>query len=193
MEQKRTPVFRRKFFINKKLQGKFIAGFTLAVFLGLIANLLVSYFLIDRELTEELYKIHIKIRTTSDIAVPILSALGAVMVPSILAISAATGFFLTRRVELPLLQFRDAIRKRAAGDLSQDLSEDLPPELAPAFAGMSSSLEAVFVSLKKSAIILDKESQWLARAQTPGELRRTLDAITMARERASLEISKLKV
>jgi len=193
MEQKRTPVFRRKFFINKKLQGKFIAGFTLAVFLGLVANLLVSYFLIDRELNEELYKIHIKIRTTSDIAVPILAGLGAVMVPSILAVSAATGFFLTRRVELPLLDFRDAIRKRAQGDLSQDLSEDMPPELAPAFAAMSSSMEAVFVSLKESATILDKESQRLAGQHTTGEIRRTLDAITMARERASLEISKLKV
>ena len=185
---------RRKFFIKKGLQGRFVAGFTLAVFLGLLANLLVSYFLIDRELNEELYKIHIKIRTTSEIAVPILVKLGAVTVPSILLASAAIGFFLTRRIELPLLQFRDAIRSRARCDFSKDLSKKTPLDMASAFNGMSRSLEAVFISFKKSAILLDKESQRLTKPEAArDELKSARKAITMARESISLEISKFKV
>jgi methyl-accepting chemotaxis protein len=190
----RTRIWRRNFFINKGLQGRFIAGFTLAVLLGLTANLLVSYFLIDRELNEELYKIHIKIRTTSEIAVPILIKLSVITIPAILAVSAAVGFFLTRRIELPLLEFREAVQSRARGDFSKDLSINMPGELPTAFNSMSRSLEAVFNSLKKSATILDKESQRLAKPEAArAELKSALEAITEARKSISLEISKFKV
>ena len=189
------PAFRRrKFFINRKLQSRFIAGFTLAVLLGLTANLLVSYFLIDRELNEELYKIHIKIRTTSEIAVPILLKLSAVTIPAILAASAVIGFFLTRRIEMPLLQFKDVIQSRSRGDFSKDLSKNMPGELPAAFNGMSRSLEAVFSSLKKSASILDKESVRLGKPEAArAEIESALEAITEARKSISLEISKFKV
>ncbi len=189
------PIFRRRsFFINRKLQGRFIAGFTLAVFLGLAVNLLVSYFLIDRVLNEELYKIHIKIRTTSEIAVPILLKLSALTIPSILAVSAAVGFFLTRRIELPLQQFRALVHDRSRGDFSKDLSKNMPGELPEAFNSMSRSLEAAFSSLKKSASSLDKESRRLMRPEAArAEIKDALEAITEARERVSLVISKFKV
>jgi methyl-accepting chemotaxis protein len=195
MERTGRPAFRRRqFFINRKLQGRFIAGFTLAVLLGLTANLLVSYFLIDRELNEELYKIHIKIRTTSEIAVPILLKLSAITIPAILAVSAVIGFFLTRRIELPLRQFRAIIQSRSRGDFSKDLSKNMPGELPAAFSSMSRCLEAVFGSLKKSASILDKESQRLAKPEAArAELKSALEAITEARKSISLEISKFKV
>ena len=195
MGRKSRPGFRRRnFFINKRLQGKFIAGFSLTVFLGLAANLLASYFLIDRELNEELYKIHIKIGTTSDIAVPILLKLSAITIPSILAVSALIGFLLTRRIELPLQQFRGVIQSRSRGDFSKGLSKNMPGELPAAFNGMSRSLEAVFGSLKKSASILDKESQRLGKPEAArAEIESALEAITEARENISLEISKFKV
>lgn len=195
MEKKGRPYFRRRsFFINRGLQGRFTAGFTLAVFLGLAVNLLVSYFLIDRVLNEELYKIHIKIRTTSEVAVPILLKLSALTVPSILAVSAAVGFFLTRRIELPLQQFRVLMHDRSRGDFSTDLSENMPGELPAAFNSMSHSLEAAFRSLKKSASSLDKESRRLTGPEAArAEIKDALEAITEARERVSLIISKFKV
>lgn len=195
MEKKGRPYFRRRsFFINSGLQGRFTAGFTLAVFLGLAVNLLVSYFLIDRVLNEELYKIHIKIRTTSEVAVPILLKLSALTVPSILAVSAAVGFFLTRRIELPLQQFRVLMHDRSRGDFSTDLSENMPGELPAAFNSMSRSLEAAFRSLKKSASSLDKESRRLTGPEAArAEIKDALEAITEARERVSLVISKFKV
>lgn len=195
MEQTDRPKFRRRNYLVKKgLQSKFIAAFSLAVFLGLLANLLVSYFLIDRELTQELYKIHIKIRTTSEIAVPILLKLSAVTIPSILIASAVIGFILTRRIELPLLQFRDVIQSRSRGDFSKDLSKNMPGELPAAFNSMSRSLEAVFNSLKKSAASLDKESERLTRPEAArAEMKSALEAITEARGQISQTISKLKV
>jgi len=82
---------RRSFFIKKRLQGRFIAGFSIAVFLGYFLNLLLVYFLIDRELTSELYRIHLRIRTTSEIAVPILWKLSLIIIPLIIVISAVLG------------------------------------------------------------------------------------------------------
>lgn len=189
------PTFRRRnYFIKKGLQSRFIAGFSLAVFLGLFLNILVAYFLIDRELAQELYKIHIKIRTTSEIAVPVLLKLSAVTIPSILAALAAVGFFLTRRIELPLLRFKDAIQTRSRGDFSEDLSINMPGELPAAFDNMSRSLEAVLNSVKKSARLLDKESDRLARTEAAGgDFKTALEAITEARKKISLDISKLKV
>jgi hypothetical protein len=59
---------------------------------------------------------------------------------------------------------------------------------------MSRCLEAVFGSLKKSASILDKESQRLAKPEAArAELKSALEAITEARKSISLEISKFKV
>ena len=41
-ERKRLPKYRRRnFFVKKRLQGRFIAGFSIAVFLGYFLNLLV--------------------------------------------------------------------------------------------------------------------------------------------------------
>ncbi len=98
--QRSYPRFRRRhFFTDKALQSRFILGFSLAVFFGILINLLVVYFLIDRELAAELYKIHLKVRTTSEIALPILWRLGAVTIPLILIVAAVIGRYLTRRVE----------------------------------------------------------------------------------------------
>ena len=185
---------RRNYLINRRLQSRFIAGFSAAVLLGFLANLLVAYFLIDRELSQELYKIHIKIRTTSEIAVPILLKLSAVTVSTILVLSAVIGYFLTRRLELPLLELREAVASIAKGDLTRRLSKKIPGGLPAVFNSMSRSLDALFISIKKSGQVLERETRRLER---PGlskqESQEVLGSLTEARSRISREISKLKV
>lgn len=187
--------FRRKnYFVNKRLQSGFVAGFSAVVFLGFLANLVLAYFLIDRELTQELYKIHIRIGTTSEIAVPILMKLSAVTVFTVLAVSGITGYFLTRRIELPLIELRDAVRGATGGDLTRRLSRKMTGELPAVFNTMFRSLEAVFGLVKKSGQALERES---GRLEGPGlsvtELAGALEAVTEARRKISQEISKLKV
>lgn len=188
------PRFRRRhFLINKGLQYRFVGGFTLAVLGGLLVNLYLAYFLIDRELAQELYKIHIRIGTTSEVAFPILAKLGAVTIPLILASAAAVGFVLTRRIEAPLLRFREAVRRTSGGDFTQDLPDRIPGDLPEAFKSMSRSLEAVFSSVKKSTATLELGVAALKGAPSSAELRGALGAVAEARERISQELSKLKV
>ncbi|HBG47355.1 MAG TPA: hypothetical protein DDW94_10260 [Deltaproteobacteria bacterium] len=186
---------RRNYFINKGLQSRFVAGFSLAVLAGLLANLFIAYFLIDRELAQELYKIHIKIRTTSEIAVPILIKLSAITVSAILVFSAVIGFFLTRRIELPLLELREAVRRISRGDFTQSISLKIPGELPSVFNAMSRSLEAAFSPMIKSGKALEKEFDKLGSgsALSAMELSGALDALAEARRTISHEISKLKV
>ena len=183
---------RRSFFIKKRLQGRFIAGFSIAVFLGYFLNLLLVYFLIDRELTSELYRIHLRIRTTSEIAVPILWKLSLIIIPLIIVISAVLGYVLTRRVELPLLKFKQALKKTAEGDFTSRLAEDkVAVGLAEAFNAMTTSLAGPFNSLKDSAERLDEAYGRLEKK--PGGLKRALDGITEARIKTERALDKLKV
>lgn len=191
---------RRNFFIKRRLQGRFIAGFSIAIFLGYFLNLLLVYFLIDRELTSELYRIHLRIRTTSEIAVPILWKLSLITIPLIIVISAVLGYVLTRRVELPLLKFKQALKKAAEGDFTASLAEDkITGGLAEAFNRMTSSLAGSFSSLKDSAERLDEargrlEGE-LSGGALPGraELRRALDGISEARIRTERGLDRFKV
>lgn len=195
MDNMNQPIFRRRsYFINMRLQSGFVASFSSAVLLGFLCNLFIAYFLIDRELSQELYKIHIKIRTTSEIAVPILLKLSAVTVSTILVISAAIGYFLTRRLELPLLELREAVAGIARGDLTRRLSKKIPGELPEVFNAMSRSLDAQFSSIKKSGQVLERETRRLERpGLTRQEAREALGSLAEARSSISREISKLKV
>lgn len=197
-----TPILsfrRRTYFIKKGLQTRFALGFSLAVFLGLALNMLLVYFLIDRELSEELYKIHIKIRTTSEIAVPVLWKLGAITVPAILIVSALVGYYLTRRIEMPLLTFKEAVRKTAQGDFTPNLSKDIQTELPEVFNKMERSLGSAFGSLRKSADVLserfDRFKDLMHQKARPSkeELAHALHDIAGSREDISREVSRFRV
>ncbi len=195
MDNTERPRFRRRnYLVNRRLQSRFIAAFSAAVLLGFLANLLVAYFLIDRELSQELYKIHIKIRTTSEIAVPILLKLSTITISTILVVSAAIGYFLTRRIELPLLELREAVASISRGDLTRRLSKKIPGKLPFVFNSMSRSLDALFSSIKKSGQVLEREAKRLNRPGIPAdEVREVLGSLTEARAAIYREISKLKV
>ncbi|MBZ0221295.1 MAG: methyl-accepting chemotaxis protein [Candidatus Methylomirabilis sp.] len=193
-EPRGTSWRRRNYFVDKKLQSRFAAVFAGTVLLGLAANLLAAYFLIDRELGQGLYKIHIKIRTTSEIAVPVLLKLGAVTVSAVLAVSAVIGYFVLRRIELPLLELREAVKGVSRGDLTRRVSNDMPGGLADAFNAMTVSLASLFGSLKKSGQALERESRGLeGPARDAKELAAALKGIARERKSISHEISKMKV
>jgi len=189
---------RRTYLINKGLQTKFIAGFSSAVFLGFVFNMFVVYFLIDRELNRELYKIHLTIRTTSDIAVPIILKLGAITIPLIVAVSALIGFMLTRRVEVPLLSFKEAVRKAAGKDLTARVPDELPTALPDGFNSMTESIEASFSYLKNSFSEIETHSRRLdprpgGAPCSRGEIKLALNGIHGARERMGLALARFKV
>lgn len=146
---------RRNYFIKKGLQGSFVLSFSLAVLAGLFLNLLAAYFLIDRELAGELYRIHLKIRTTSEVAWPILWRLGAATVAVVLIVAAAIGWLLTKRVETLLRAFVDSVRKAAGGDLTERIEkkeglENLPGAFNSVVASLGKDLAVIRGSVESA-------------------------------------------
>ncbi len=201
--QRSYPRFRRRhFFTDKALQSRFILGFSLAVFFGIFINLLAVYFLIDRELAAELYKIHLKVRTTSEIALPILWKLGVVTIPLILIVAAVIGHFLTRRVEEPLLPFLEALKRIGEGDLTGRLDPLGSSRLQDVFGVFNNTVDAVgkwFGSVRGSAAGLEQslgELEALA-SRTEGvagpEFVRAIDDLSARSAEAWEEVSRFKI
>lgn len=192
---------RRNYFIKKGLQGRFVLGFSVLVLSGFLLNLLGVYFLIDRELAAGLYKVHLKIRTTSELALPVIWRLGIITVPAIVVIAALIGYRLTSRIEIPLLGFMDAMRKTGEGDFTRRLGDgfDNLREVSDRFNRLGARLERSFCTVKAAAEALEggfKELDHLATR--PGgpdreELVRTLEGISEERNKAAKEISRFKV
>lgn len=155
---------RRNFFIKKGLQSRYILGFTASVLGGFLLNLLLVYYLIDSALSQELYKIHLRIQTTSEIAGPVLWKLGAITVPCIIAAAYIIGYYLTKGVEEPLLAFESAVKKTGSGDFTQKLPKKTPGELPAFFNRMASSLEETFAAVKVSSSDLEKTYESLYAA-----------------------------
>lgn len=198
MSAEHTRYYRRKFFINKGLQGRFVIGFSSAVLIGFVVNLVLVYFLIDRELAEELYKIHLKIRTTSEIAVPVLLKLGAITIPSIIIASAAIGYFLTRGVEGSLKEFRRSVGKISNGDLRERVGESSSADLSGPFNSAVGSLEQRFGVLKRSGLALSESLGRVTGALGKDsvsaiEIKDALTGVSEARERIGRDLSGFKV
>ncbi|MBI5970860.1 MAG: methyl-accepting chemotaxis protein [Deltaproteobacteria bacterium] len=194
------PKFRRRnFFIKKGLQSKFILGFTVSVLGGFLINLLLVYYLIDRELSQELFKIHLKIQTTSEIAGPVLWKLGAITVPCIIAAAYVIGYYLTKGVEEPLLAFEAAVKKTGKGDFTQKLPKKAPGELPVFFNKMTSSLEKTFTAVKDASSDIEKtcESLYTAvsvtRPFSRAQAEDALQKVSSARAGLHESLSKIKV
>jgi len=190
---------RRNLIVKRKLQARFILGFSAVVFAGFIVNMVLAYILIDRRLGEELYKIHFKIRTTSEIAGPVLIALGAFTVPAVVLAAAVTGHYLTRRLETPLARFGDALREASGGYFGHHLRNASLGELSSAYNRTMRSMESTFRSLKKAESSMERRlaalSSALAGKKTPRtrEAAKALSEISKARTKAAAEISRFKL
>ena len=203
MRQRSYPRFRRRHFLtDKALQSRFILGFSLVVFFGILINLLVAYFLIDRELAAELYKIHLKVRTTSEIALPILWKLGAVTVPLIIIIAALIGRYFMRRVEEPLVPFLDALKRTGEGDFTGRLDTGGDGRLTEVFEVFNNTCDAVgegFGSIKGAVAGLERSVDELdalisrKERASGAELASALDDLSARSEKALKEVSRFKI
>ena len=203
MEQRSYPRFRRRHFLtDKALQSRFILGFSLVVFFGILINLLVAYFLIDRELAAELYKIPLKVRTTSEIALPILWKLGAVTVPLVIIIAALIGRYFMRRFEEPLVPFLSALKRTGEGDFTGRLDTDGGGRLGEVFQVFNDTCDTVgggFGSVKGAVSDLERSvdeiDALISRkdGSSNAEVALALDKLSARSEEALKEVSKFKI
>ncbi|MFQ5479891.1 MAG: hypothetical protein ACE5DW_01275 [Thermodesulfobacteriota bacterium] len=133
---------RRKFFIKRSLQGRFVAGLVILVTCGLFIDLVAAYFLIEGRLTERLYKIHLQVSSTSDIIGPVIWKLATVSVPFIVLAGVALGYMLTRSLEAGLTRQIEAMKMAGQdGDLTVRLAAASSNNLETARGAFNDAME----------------------------------------------------
>lgn len=185
----------RNFLVKRGIQSRFILGFTVVVLVGFALHLFLSYYIIDRQLAGELYRTHLKIRTTADIAGPILLRLAAVTVAAIVSVAAVFGYYLTQRVELPLYGFVAAVRRAGRGDFTGHIAlKKAPGRLSEAFNEAVSMLDARFGSIKRSTPVFEEAAARLGvatgRRGHGDSAQAALDAIALERARVMNELDR---
>jgi len=110
---------RRRFFLRKGPQGRFVAGLAVIVTAGLFLNIISAYFLIDRRLEARLYKIHLQANSTLDIIWPVIWKLSLVSAFLVTLSAVALGYYLIRRLDMALDSYLGAMKSVGRdGDLT---------------------------------------------------------------------------
>ncbi len=139
---------RRNYFIKKGLQSRFIITFAFIVIAVFFLSWFLVYYMIDKELTMELYKSHIKIKTTGEIIRPILLRLNLIVLPVIVAVASIAVILLIRAIENVLLNFVRTVVSFREGDFGRRVAEGAQDKLSANFNKMADYYEETFVTMK---------------------------------------------
>lgn len=161
--ERKVAYKRRNFFIKKRLQSKFIFGFSLTVVVGFLASWAFVYYTIDKRLSEELYRSHIKIETTGEIISGVLLKINLVAIPLLILSAIAVGVFIVRNVTGPLRNFKEALEDFGRADLTPKTLKNVPPELSMSYNTMIDNFSKTLRSIKRKGDELEKIIEELER------------------------------
>ncbi|MFZ3066158.1 MAG: hypothetical protein WA277_12840 [Nitrospirota bacterium] len=154
---------RRNYFIKKRLQSRFIFGFSITVVLGFLASWAFVYYMIDKRLSEELYRSHIKIETTGVIIGDILLKINLIAVPLLILSTIVVGVIILRNVTGPLRNFKEALEDFGRADLTPKTLRNIPPELSMSYNTMVDNFSKTLRSIKRKGYELEKIIEELER------------------------------
>ena len=154
---------RRNYFIKKRLQSRFIFGFSLTVVVGFLASWAFVYYTIDKRLSEELYRSHIKIETTGEIISGVLLKINLIAVPFLILSAIAVGVFIVRNVTAPLRNFKEALEDFGRADITPKTLKNVPPELSMSYNTMVDNFSKTLRSIKRKGDELEKIIEELER------------------------------
>lgn len=120
----RPSFFKRKFFIKKQFQGRFILLYSLAVS-GLVG--LGSFFLflqIRAAVEQHLYSTHIKIERVGDFLVNLLFRINFTIIFFIVAVILILSLIIFRRINNNFASMEKTIQAMAEGDFTKPFSCD---------------------------------------------------------------------
>ena len=164
---------RRNYFIKKRLQSRFIFGFSLTVVVGFLVSWAFVYYTIDKRLSEELYRSHIKIETTGEIIGEILLKINLIAVPLLILSAIAVGVFIVRNVTAPLRNFKEALEDFGRADITPKTLRNIPTELSVSYNTMVDNFSKILRSIKRKGDELEKIIE---------ELERIAGGITLSRQ-----------
>ena len=145
---------RRKFFINWRYQGKFMAAFVGVVHLGIAASTFVMLYVTRQALEQSLYHSHIKASSTLDIILPLAEKVNIVFFLLCLAVVAMLTWWYSRKLDRLESGLVSSVQKFREGRLGTTTSigfEDEFPDLDHLYNDMSSANRERFDMIARTA------------------------------------------
>lgn len=158
-------IFRRIYFINKKLQTRFILNFVLIVICWAIATVGIYMFLVGRKLDSIRYSSHVDIKTTGEMLLPI--TLGTHLF-SLLVFAAILAFAIQavwKKLSPPLFSIKKDLSRIASGDLTSEVSLCKGEE----FQELASELEQMREGIRENIVRIKEQQQELSAAASEVE------------------------
>ncbi len=150
---------RRNYFIDKKVQVKFIAGFALAALISDVAAVFVFIFLAHAKLEKSLYAMKIPKTTLADLLFEEIALTKGIAVIVVIFLFSYTLIKIFSRIEEPLIKLKGAILKIKGGNLRDVIALRKNEE----FQDFAHTLDKMRTTLKTKIQVIQINSAALSR------------------------------
>ncbi len=162
---------RKKYFIDKDFQSRFILRFVAVAAIWAAATIMLFSYLAGKRLDAIRYSSYIDIKTTSELLLPVTVGVHVISLLVFAAILATTINSLWKRLSPPLYSIKKDIMRIGGGDLASEVSLSKEEEfqlLAEELDGMRRGIREKIVRLKEQQAVLSAAADELVRS-TLGE------------------------
>ncbi len=190
---------RRKYFINKDFQTKFVVKFCVPIIITALLSAFMVYHFSGRSTTTVFENSRLSIKPTSEFIMPglVLSSLISIILVGIATV--IIMFFQSHKIAGPLHKLESSIERMSAGDLSFDISfrkGDAVKILSDVFNKSLKKLSGMVMHVKDEYAQLDSAladlKKRLPKDQAP-EIGNEVRKLEQASARLSDKINKFKL
>ncbi len=139
--QKDNYTKRRKFFIDRKFQSKFIIKFCLLIILACILFGGLIYLLSSETTTTTFENSRLVIKSTADYLLPLLALTSLVTIIIVGLAMIITTLFISHKIAGPAYRFEKVANTIASGDLTLDVSLRPKDQLQPIAKGLTEMIK----------------------------------------------------
>lgn len=153
-------LFRRIYFIDKRLQTRFILSFVLIVILWAVATVGIYTHLVAKKLDAIRYSSHVDIKTTGELLMPITLGTHLVSLVVFAIILAVAMQTIWKILSPPLYSLKKDLVRIAGGDLTSEVSLCKGEE----FQHLAGELEQMRQKLRENIVRIKDQQQALSAA-----------------------------
>lgn len=162
--------FRRIYFINKKLQTRFILKFVFIVICWAGSTVALYTYLVGKKLESLRYSSHIDIKTTGELFLPVTLGTHLISFLIFAALLAYAMRSVLKRLSPPLYSIKKDLTRIASGDLTGKVSLCKGEE----FQELASELEIMRTKLRDNFVLI--KDQQLALSAAAVEIEHSISA-----------------
>lgn len=157
---------RKIIFIDRRFQSEFIMRFVALLLAGTAVFVLAAYLILNRRLEETYYSAHYAIKSTGEVLLPALLALGGVFIVVLGIAAVLITMYVSHHIAGPLFAIRRYLESVSRGDLDFEPKlrlKDQTTPLAESLARALETLNARLVAIRSAADGMRDASSQLTR------------------------------